>query len=133
MPDLLNIDHIFVLQVATSYAYALQLLDLTVDSLRTGSPALVSLGTFNLASQPAMSISIGAYMISSMVRQLHNAISLLTPNCQHQQAPPAPHVSPARDIRTTTGADNSIQAAVNIVFEKETVLLEKLGQVIIHS
>ncbi|RHZ55503.1 Zn(II)2Cys6 transcription factor domain-containing protein [Aspergillus thermomutatus] len=118
-----RINYITVLQVATSYAYALQLLDLAVDNLKTraGNLALVSLGTFNLASQPAMSTSVGAYMISSMVHQLRDAISLLTP-----QGPPPPHVSSA-------AANNSIQAAVDMVSEKETSLLEKLAQVMINS
>ncbi|GIK02974.1 hypothetical protein Aspvir_007039 [Aspergillus viridinutans] len=136
--DPLRINYITVLQVATSYAYALQLLDLAVDNLKTraGNLALVSLGTFNLASQPAMSTAVGAYMVSSMVHQLRDAISLLTPEYQHQQGPPPPHASspsPSGLRAAAAAANNSIQAAVDMVSEKETSLLEKLAQVMINS
>jgi hypothetical protein len=125
--DPLRINYIAVLQVATSYAYALQLLDLAVDNLKTraGDLALVSLGIFNLASQPAMSTSVGAYMISSMVHQLRDAISLLTPE---HRGRPSPHVSSTGGFQAAT-TTNSIQAAVNMVHEMETSLLEKLSQV----
>ncbi|KAB8227683.1 Zn(II)2Cys6 transcription factor domain-containing protein [Aspergillus alliaceus] len=135
--DPLRINYITVLQVATSYAYALQLLDLAVDNLKTraGNLALVSLGTFNLASQPAMSTSVGAYMISSMVHQLRDAISLLTPEYQHQQGRPPPHASspPSGLQAAAAAANNSIHAAVDMISEKETSLLEKLAQVMINS
>jgi hypothetical protein len=120
-----RINYIAILQVATSYAYALQLLDLAMDNLRTraGDLALVSLGIFNFASQPAMSTSVGAYMIASMVHQLRNAISLLTPEYRGK---PSPHVSSTGGFQATT-TTNSIQAAVNMVHEMETSLLEKLS------
>ncbi|KAJ6088624.1 hypothetical protein N7486_009885 [Penicillium sp. IBT 16267x] len=125
--DPLRINYIAVLQVATSYAYALQLLDLAVDNLKTraGNLALVSLGIFNLASQPAMSTSVGAYMISSMVHQLRDAIGLLTP--EHNGRPSQYVTSTGgAQLATTT---NSLQAAVSMVHEMETSLLEKLSQV----
>jgi hypothetical protein len=127
----LRINYITVLQVATSYAYLLQLLDLAVDNLKTraGNLALVSLGTFNLASQPTMSTSVGAYMISSMVHQLRDAISLLTPEYRLQQGPPPPSGLRA----AAAAANNSIHTAVDMVSEKETSLLEKLAQVMIDS
>lgn len=124
--DPLKINYISVLQVATSYAYALQLLDLAVDNLKAGNLALVSLGIFNLASQPAMSTSVGAYMISSMVHQLRDAISLLTPEYRGTPSPLVPSTSGLQAATTTS----SIQAAVNMVHEMETSLLEKLSQVI---
>ncbi|KAL4902780.1 hypothetical protein BDW74DRAFT_180479 [Aspergillus multicolor] len=130
--DPLRINYITVLQVATSYAYALQLLDLAVDHLKThaGSLALVSMGIFNLASQPAMSISVGAYMISSMVHQLRDAISLLMPGQLQQEVPPLPHgLSPPPPA---TAANRSIQAAVNMISENEASLLEKLAQVMVN-
>ncbi|KAJ5451074.1 hypothetical protein N7491_000256 [Penicillium cf. griseofulvum] len=123
----LRVNYIAVLQVATSYAYALQLLDLAVDNLKpqAGNLALVSLGIFNLASQPAMSTSVRAYMIFNMVHQLRGAISLLTP--EHRGRPPTSVSSTDRlQVATTT---NSIQAAVYMVYEMETSLLEKLSQV----
>ena len=131
--DPLCINYIAVLQVATSYAYALHLLDLVVDNLKTraGNLALVSLGIFNLASQPAMRTPVGAYMISNMVHQMRDAISLLMP--EHKgldvstQRPP-PHPSPMGGLQGAATA-NSIQAAVNMVSEKETSLLEKLAQI----
>ncbi|KAJ5149512.1 hypothetical protein N7448_001090 [Penicillium atrosanguineum] len=125
--DPLRINYISALQVATSYAYTLELLDLAVDNLKTrvGNLALVSLGIFNLASQPAMSISVGAYMISSMIHQLRDAISLLT--LEHR-GKPSPHVSSTGGLQAATTTD-SIQAAVNMVHEMETSLLEKLSQV----
>lgn len=125
--DPLRINYIAVLQVATSYAYALQLLDFAVDNLKAqaGNLALVSLGIFNLASQPAMSTSVRAYMIFNMVHQLRDAISLLTP--EHRGIPP-PHVSSTGGLQGAT-TTNSIQAAVYMVHEMETSLLEKLSQV----
>ncbi|KAH1587978.1 hypothetical protein KXV60_006276 [Aspergillus fumigatus] len=130
----LRINYIAFLQVATSYAYALQLLDLAVDNLisRGGNLALVSLGTFNLASQPAMSTSVGAYMISSMVHQLRDAISVLTPEYQHQQRPPPPHASSPNGLRAAAAtANNSIHVAVDMISQKETSLLDKLAQIMI--
>ncbi|PYH37828.1 Zn(II)2Cys6 transcription factor domain-containing protein [Aspergillus neoniger CBS 115656] len=128
-----RINYITVLQVATLYAYALQLLDIAVDNLKTraGNLAPISLGTFNLASQPAMSTSVGAYMISSMVHQLRDAISLLMPGYQHQKGSPPPHIlSPRSGLgAVAAAANNSIQAAVNMVSEKEASLLEKSAQV----
>ncbi|KAJ9483221.1 hypothetical protein VN97_g10187 [Penicillium thymicola] len=125
--DPLRINYIAVLQVATSYAYALQLLDLAVDNLKpqAGNLALVSLGIFNLASQPAMSTSVRAYMIFNMVHQLRDAISLLTPE---HGGRPSSHLSSTdgSQVATTT---NSMQAAVYMVYEMETSLLEKLSQV----
>lgn len=133
----LRMNYITVLQVTTLYAYALQLLDLAVDNLKTpaGNLALVSLGTFNLATQPAMSTSVGAYMTYSMVHQLRDAISLLTPEYQNQQGPPPPHVSsPPSGLRVATrAANNSIQAAVDMVSEQERSLLDNLAQIMINS
>ncbi|KAI2905918.1 transcriptional regulator family: Fungal Specific TF [Aspergillus niger] len=132
--DPLGINYITVLQIATSYAYALQLLDLSVDRLsnHTGNLALISLGAFNLSPQSAMSTSVGAYMITSMVHELRDAIGLLMPEYQEQHGPPpAPHeASPQSALRpASTAGNNSIQAAVNMVSEKEASLLEKLAQV----
>ncbi|KAE8163275.1 hypothetical protein BDV40DRAFT_311847 [Aspergillus tamarii] len=128
--------YITVLQVATLYAYALQLLDLAVDNLKTrdGNLALISLGTSNLASQPAMSTSVGAYMVSSMVHQLRDAVNHLMPGYQHQKRSPPPHVSstPSGLKTRAAAANNSIQAAVNMVSEKEAALLEKSSQVMIN-
>ncbi|KAF4764844.1 hypothetical protein N7455_004370 [Penicillium solitum] len=125
--DPLRINYIAVLQVATSYAYALQLLDLAVDNLKPQAVnlALVSLGIFNLESQPAMSTSVGAYMVFNMVHQLRDAISLLTPE---HRGMPSPHVSPTGVLQVAT-TTNSIQAAVYMVHEMERSLLEKLSQV----
>ncbi|GKZ79778.1 hypothetical protein AnigIFM56816_003984 [Aspergillus niger] len=131
-----RINYITILQVATLYAYALQLLDIAVDNLKTraGNLAPISLGTFNLASQPAMSTSVGAYMISSMVHQLRDAISLLMPEYQHQKGSPPPHISSPRSGlgAVAAAANNSIQAAVDMVSEKEASLLEKSAQVMIN-
>lgn len=125
--DPLRINYIAVLQVATSYAYVLQLLDLAVDNLKpqAGNLALVSPGIFNLESPPAIRTSVRAYMVFNMVHQLRDAINLLTP--EHKGIP-SPHVSPIGmlQIATTT---NSMQAAVYMVHEMETSLLEKLSQV----
>ncbi|CAI7675003.1 unnamed protein product [Penicillium discolor] len=124
--DPLRINYIAVLQVATSYAYALQLLDLAVDNLKPQAVnlALVSLGIFNLESQPAMSTSVGAYMVFNMVHQLRDAISLLTPE---HRGMTSPHVSPTGVLQVAT-TTNSIQAAVYMVYEMERSLLEKLSQ-----
>lgn len=128
-----SINHIIVLQVATSYAYALQLLDLAVDNHKTRARDLapVTLGVFNLASQPAMSTSVGAYMMSSMVHQLRDAISLLM--AEYQQGPPPPHASPTGSGLRVATVTNSIHTAVNIISENEMSLLEKLSQVMNDS
>ncbi|EAW08945.1 uncharacterized protein ACLA_098870 [Aspergillus clavatus NRRL 1] len=129
---------ITVSRVATSYAYALQLLDLSVDSLtcQTSTPsALVSLGHFNLASQPAMGTSIVAYIISVMVHRLRDAITLLTPegkgNEELPQRTPPPYPSPAGGTQTTT-TTSPIHTAVNMVAEKEIALLRRLSKFIIN-
>ncbi|CAG8887908.1 unnamed protein product [Penicillium egyptiacum] len=128
-----RINYIAVLQVATSYAYALQLLDLAADNLKTraGSLALVGIGVFNLTSQPAMSTSAGAYMISNMIQELRYAISLLKPEHEGLAASTRrlpPHASPTSGSQAGT-MTNSIQAAVDMVSEVETSLLEKLSRV----
>lgn len=132
--DPLKMDYIAVLQVATTYAYALQLLDLAADNLQTraGNLALVSLDMFNLGPQPATSTSVGAYMISSMVYQLRDAINLLTPEQKGLEASaqiPPPHAYPTGDSKAAT-TPNSIHTAVRMISEKETSLLERLSQVL---
>ncbi|BCR97999.1 Zn(II)2Cys6 transcription factor domain-containing protein [Aspergillus luchuensis] len=129
--DPLGVNYITVLQIATSYACVLQVLDLAVDSLmnQTGNLGPISMGSFNLPAQSAMSTSVGAYMISSMVRELRDAISLLMPGYQQQNGPPRV-ATPHSGLRPSSSAGNSsIQAAVNMISEKEASLLEKLAQV----
>lgn len=129
--DPLGVNYITVLQIATSYACALQVLDLAVDSLinQTGNLGPISMGSFSLPAQSAMSTSVGAYMISSMVHELRDAISLLMPGYQQQDGPPRV-ATPHSGLRPSPSAANSsIQAAVNMVSEKEASLLEKLAQV----
>ncbi|KAE8152733.1 hypothetical protein BDV25DRAFT_127720 [Aspergillus avenaceus] len=120
--------------VATLYAYALQLLDLAVDNLKAhaGNLALISFGSFNLASQPAMSTSVGAYMVSSMVHQLRDAVHHLIPEYQQQKGPPPAHGSvPSGSDSGAAPANSVMQTAVNMVSQKEASVLEKSAQIIV--
>ncbi|KAJ5087471.1 hypothetical protein N7456_011087 [Penicillium angulare] len=131
------IDHIALLQIATSYAFALQLIDCAIDDIGTSASNMefVSLGTFNLASQPAMSTSVGAYMVSNMIQQLRNTISLLAPEYNSKQKPPAHTSAPQQESNSSRAPNEGIkvpmQAAMNMVHEKETSMLEKLANIMI--
>ncbi|KAF7719427.1 Uncharacterized protein PECH_006860 [Penicillium ucsense] len=100
---------------------------------RAGDVRLVSLGTFNLASQPSMSTSVGAYMISSMITQLREAISLLMPELQQCDGPTPPLLSPPpSDMWTsakTSAPMSSIQAALGMLSKQEKALLDTLAQI----
>lgn len=123
-----------VLQVLTCYGYALQLLEPSIDTLatRTGDLGFVSLGAFSLASQPAISSYVAVHMVLSMIHQLRDSIHLLASGykelasaAQRTQSFQASPTDMMEGMQTTT--TNSIQIAIGMVTESESILFERLS------
>ncbi|KAI1759408.1 hypothetical protein GGR53DRAFT_513695 [Hypoxylon sp. FL1150] len=123
-----------VLQVLTCYGYALQLLEPSIDTLatRTGDLGFVSLGAFSLASQPAISSYVAVHMVLSMIHQLRDSIHILASGykelanaTQRSQSFQASPTDMMEDMQTTTAS--SIQIAVGMVTESESILFQRLS------
>lgn len=129
---------IIVLQVITCYGYALQLLGPTVEALASpaGDMGSVSLGTFNLASQPAMSSYVAMHMVLRMIHQLRESIHLLVSGCDEfanaRSRTSSSHsmvnesLDGAETPQSTEIAD-SIRFVAEMVIKKETALDERLS------
>ncbi|KAI1085702.1 hypothetical protein F5B20DRAFT_519381 [Whalleya microplaca] len=133
-PNLRMSNCVTVLQVLTCYGYVLQLLEPIVDALasRTGDTGFISLGTFSLASQPAMSSYVAIHMVLGMINQLRDSIHLLASGykelgkaSQRTQPFQASAADMVENVQTTI-TTNSIQIATSMVTEKETILVQRL-------
>lgn len=133
-----------LLQVITCYGYVLELLKPTVEALASpsGGIGIVSLGDFSLASQPAMSSYVAMHVVHSLIHQLRDSIHLLVSTCndfvnEHPKSSPPPTVAMDDQPEDMTGASpqtartaTSIQIAIDMMAEKETMLDERLSDFI---
>lgn len=115
------------LQVVTCYAYALHLLDGAVDTLecRSTNMPLVSIGTFNLSTQPNMSTFVVAHMLLKMMYQLREGVSALSFGSGISM-PPSPQTTPE-----TLGQGMSLgspQESFSKIKEKERMMIEKVSR-----
>ena len=119
----------------TWYSYVLEVLDRVVDSLRSQSsvPRPVSLGLFNLASQPGLNRDVIFHIMLNMVQKLRVFIHGQVPDgCRKGQ-----HA--ALDTGVGSGGNSgqhhclntspmaiSLLGMADLVQERERVLVEKL-------
>jgi hypothetical protein len=146
-----RMSYITLLQVLTCYSYILHALDPVVGALTsqmsestTGaaesrnsifSPGLeslsqpaLSLGFFNLASQPAINAGVVLHIVLRMIQQLRVSIHMLTSGCREVSdrllSPPATDMT--RKLHATSILLSS-QPVVEIISEREKSLVERLS------
>jgi hypothetical protein len=148
------VSYITIQQALTCYSYVLMLLDRVVSvlqSTRVGdrsesglglleSPSTLSLGSFNLASQPALNAEIVLHLVHRMVQHLRAQIQSLASGCKDLSnllsgSPtsagtklPAAEDSISRSTNSSFVSIATMSHAVSdLVVERERMLLERLS------
>jgi hypothetical protein len=129
---------ILLLHVFSCYAYLLRLLKPLVISLHSqcqnGSTgisvaAVVSLGTFSLASRPALNARMTLSLISTLLEDLHSSARCLTLCPLHRRpSDPMSTDSPAASTKTTRSAMMSaVMLTLDDMCGEEDFVIEKLS------
>ncbi len=150
-----SMSYITLLQVLTCYSYVLHalepvigtLISHTVDStketaeyrcsflnagLESSSQPAVSLGFFNLASQPAMNADVVLYIVLQMIQQLRVSIHMLTSRCRDltdktNDRPLSPSATDKTRKLHATPINISSQPVIEVISKREESLVERLS------
>lgn len=150
-----SMSYITLLQVLTCYSYILHVLDPVVGALtRQSDEALkgtmeqytspytsktesasrpsLSLGFFNLASQPGLNADIVLHIVLRMIQKLRASIHMLTSGCKDLEDEVCKSLLPPSATDSTrklhaTPIISSSQPLVAIIGEREKMLVERLS------
>lgn len=142
-----TVNYITAQQALTCYSYMLLMLDRVISVLTSidygsatcrvegeSSPAALSLGFFNLASQPALNVEVVLHLVLRMVQRLRVLIQVLVSGCKDfadrsSTSPTSIVVEGLREKGTPAATSIAVasHAVADHVSERERLLVERLS------